>query len=56
MRRTMLRYINLCLILTFTMISPQARSRFPTMEHLVEGGNFSQTILILVTYVIVFKV
>lgn len=38
MRRTILRYMNLCLNMVFTMLSPQARSRFPTLDDVVDGG------------------
>ncbi|XP_063236462.1 uncharacterized protein LOC134538846 isoform X2 [Bacillus rossius redtenbacheri] len=38
MRRTILRYVNLCFVLTLRMMSPRVKKRFPTMEHLVEAG------------------
>ncbi|UYV76414.1 hypothetical protein LAZ67_14000336 [Cordylochernes scorpioides] len=38
MRRTMMRYVNLALVLTLTCISPCVKKRFPTLEHLVEAG------------------
>ncbi|ENN77029.1 hypothetical protein D910_05536, partial [Dendroctonus ponderosae] len=38
MRRTIMRYVCLCVTMTFTMISPRVKKRFPTLEHLVEAG------------------
>ncbi|XP_075160841.1 bestrophin-4-like [Haematobia irritans] len=38
MRRTIMRYVCLCLTLVFTMISPCAKKRFPRLKHLVEAG------------------
>ncbi|MPC16360.1 Bestrophin-3 [Portunus trituberculatus] len=38
MRRTVMRYVNLTEIITFIMISPGVKKRFPTLEHLVEAG------------------
>lgn len=38
MRRTVMRYVNLTEIITFIMISPTVKKRFPTLEHLVEAG------------------
>lgn len=38
MRRTVMRYVNLSLVLTLRMVSPRVKMRFPTMEHLVEAG------------------
>lgn len=38
MRRTIIRYVNLCLVYTLRMMSPRVKKRFPTMDHLVEAG------------------
>ncbi|XP_042237651.1 uncharacterized protein LOC121876534 isoform X2 [Homarus americanus] len=38
MRRTVMRYVNLTELLTFIMISPTVKKRFPTLDHLVEAG------------------
>ena len=38
MRRTLLRYINLCFAITMRLMSAPARKRFPTMNHFVEAG------------------
>ncbi|KAB7504533.1 Bestrophin-1, partial [Armadillidium nasatum] len=39
MRRTVMRYANLSVVLTLCMISPRVKKRFPTLEHLVETGD-----------------
>lgn len=39
MRRTVMRYVNLAEAITFTMISPGVKKRFPTLDHLVEAGH-----------------
>ncbi|XP_019876312.1 bestrophin-2 isoform X2 [Aethina tumida] len=38
MRRTILRYVCLCVTMTFTMISPRVKKRFPSLEHFVDAG------------------
>ncbi|CAH0759221.1 unnamed protein product [Diatraea saccharalis] len=38
MRRTILRYVCLCLTMVLTMISPRVKKRFPTLINLVEAG------------------
>ncbi|XP_045763507.1 bestrophin-4-like isoform X2 [Maniola jurtina] len=38
MRRTILRYVCLCLTMVFTMISPRVKKRFPMHGNLVEAG------------------
>ncbi|XP_054269172.1 bestrophin-4 isoform X2 [Macrosteles quadrilineatus] len=38
MRRTIMRYVCLCLTMVFTMISPRVKKRFPTIDHFVEAG------------------
>ncbi|XP_052738280.1 bestrophin-4 isoform X2 [Bicyclus anynana] len=38
MRRTILRYVCLCLTMVLTMISPRVKKRFPTHGNLVEAG------------------
>ncbi|CAK1551830.1 unnamed protein product [Leptosia nina] len=38
MRRTILRYVCLCLTMVLTMISPRVKKRFPTLENLVDAG------------------
>lgn len=38
MRRTIMRYVCLCLTMVFSMISPRVKKRFPTLEHFVEAG------------------
>ncbi|KAF6200275.1 hypothetical protein GE061_006578 [Apolygus lucorum] len=38
MRRTIMRYVCLCLTMVFSMICPRVKKRFPTLEHLVDAG------------------
>ncbi|XP_061395812.1 bestrophin-4-like [Musca vetustissima] len=38
MRRTVMRYVCLCLTIVFSMISPGVKKRFPKLKHLVEAG------------------
>uniref|UniRef100_A0A1B6MIT8 Bestrophin homolog n=1 Tax=Graphocephala atropunctata TaxID=36148 RepID=A0A1B6MIT8_9HEMI len=38
MRRTIMRYVCLCLSMVFTMISPRVKKRFPTLDHFVDAG------------------
>ncbi|XP_024215433.1 bestrophin homolog 2 isoform X2 [Halyomorpha halys] len=38
MRRTIMRYANLSLLLTLRMMCPSVKKRFPTPEHIVEAG------------------
>lgn len=39
MRRTIMRYVNLSFVITLCMISPQAKKRFPTLDHVLEAGQ-----------------
>lgn len=47
MRRTIMRYVNLTFTLTLTMITPRAKKRFPTLEHLVDSGRHPGRVLLL---------
>ncbi|XP_062990836.1 bestrophin-3 isoform X2 [Elgaria multicarinata webbii] len=38
LRRTLMRYVNLTSLLIFRSVSTAVYKRFPTMDHLVEGG------------------
>ncbi|XP_017841284.2 bestrophin-4 [Drosophila busckii] len=38
MRRTILRYVVLCQVIVFTMISPSVKKRFPNYDHIIETG------------------
>lgn len=38
MRRTIVRYVCVCLTIVLTNISPRVKKRFPTLEHLVDAG------------------
>ncbi|XP_032595655.1 bestrophin-4 [Drosophila grimshawi] len=38
MRRTILRYVCLCQVIVFTMISPSVKKRFPTYDQIIEAG------------------
>ncbi|XP_017782992.1 PREDICTED: bestrophin-4 isoform X2 [Nicrophorus vespilloides] len=43
MRRTIMRYVCLCVTMMFTMISPRVKKRFPTLDHFVEAGLLQQS-------------
>ncbi|XP_030384427.1 bestrophin-4 [Scaptodrosophila lebanonensis] len=38
MRRTVMRYICLCQVIVFTLISPRVKKRFPTYNQIIEAG------------------
>ncbi|XP_054000930.1 bestrophin-4-like isoform X1 [Hylaeus anthracinus] len=38
MRRTIVRYVCVCLTLVLAMVSPRVKKRFPTLEHFVDTG------------------
>jgi hypothetical protein len=38
MRRTIMRYVCLCITMVFTNISPRVKKRFPSLNHYVEAG------------------
>lgn len=42
MRRTIMRYVCLCLTMVLGNISPRVKKRFPTLEHLVEAGLLNE--------------
>lgn len=39
LRRTLMRYVNLTSLLIFRSVSTAVYKRFPTTDHIVEGGN-----------------
>nr|XP_060633454.1 bestrophin-3 [Anolis sagrei ordinatus] len=42
LRRTLMRYVNLTSVLIFRSVSTAVYKRFPTMDHVVEGGFMTQ--------------
>ncbi|KZC11729.1 Bestrophin-2, partial [Dufourea novaeangliae] len=47
MRRTIVRYVCVCLTLVLTMVSPRVKKRFPTLEHLVDTGLLMENELVI---------
>ena len=43
LRRSIIRYMNLGLILTLRLISLPVKKRFPTLQHLVDAGFLMET-------------
>ncbi|XP_044254083.1 bestrophin-2-like isoform X1 [Tribolium madens] len=43
MRRTIMRYVCLCVTMMFAMISPRVKKRFPTLDHFIEAGLLHQS-------------
>nr|XP_023026168.1 bestrophin-4-like isoform X1 [Leptinotarsa decemlineata] len=43
MRRTIMRYVCLCVTMVFTMISPRVKKRFPTLDHFIEAGLLQES-------------
>lgn len=42
MRRTIVRYVCLCLTMVLTMISPRVKKRFPTLDNFTEAGIMNE--------------
>ncbi|XP_076760036.1 bestrophin-2 [Xylocopa sonorina] len=47
MRRTIVRYVCVCLTLVLAMVSPRVKKRFPTLEHFVEAGLLLENELVI---------
>lgn len=47
MRRTIVRYVCVCLTLVLANVSPRVKKRFPTLEHFVESGLLLENELII---------
>ncbi|XP_017756392.1 PREDICTED: bestrophin-4 isoform X2 [Eufriesea mexicana] len=47
MRRTIVRYVCVCLTLVLAMVSPRVKKRFPTLEHFVETGLLLENELVI---------
>ena len=47
LRRSLLRWMNLALILVLRSISSAVKQRFPTLEHVVEAGDKLTSYLVM---------
>ncbi|CAK9804900.1 Best2 [Anthophora quadrimaculata] len=47
MRRTIVRYVCVCLTLVLAMVSPRVKKRFPTLEHFVDSGLLLENELVI---------
>lgn len=47
MRRMILRYVNLSLVMVFRVLSPRVKKRFPRMEDLITAGLINESELII---------
>ena len=43
MRRTIMRYVCLCVTMLFTNISPKVKKRFPNLDHFVKAGLMEES-------------
>ncbi|KAG5669821.1 hypothetical protein PVAND_000114 [Polypedilum vanderplanki] len=43
MRRTIMRYVNLSLVMVFRLLSPRVKTRYPKMEDLIEAGFITES-------------
>ena len=44
--RTLIRYLNLSSVLALQSIAVPVKKRFPSLEHLIEGGYIQEYIII----------
>ncbi|XP_070494162.1 bestrophin-2a-like [Chironomus tepperi] len=47
LRRTILRYVNLSLVMVFRVLSPRVKKRFPRMDDLISAGLINENELII---------
>jgi hypothetical protein len=43
MRRTIMRYVNLSLVMVFRVLSPKVKTRYPRMDDLIEAGFITES-------------
>lgn len=55
MRRNIVRYAVLAYVITLKHVSVRVKKRFPTLQHIVDAGQFLIILLLLLKYFLFIK-